>query len=304
MQYFWCSFYFFRAKGHFLHWHGCPWPGLSETCKWLGDEHSIWMPSKHLRAPAATFSWALTCLCWPLWSTWNIVCLKQPGAADPLALGSFETCPSLALLTTATSTLSQGCRTVLNKQKALRGWAEQGSRRLEMRALSQQWELNHGGKHPALPLEAVALSILCPGYVLAEEQNSFLARGFRSITFICKWMEYCRAETSFRVKPSIFGSLVSLTLVCLPVLKVYKTMGFDSAVVQSINHKKQRGLMFDSCIMAGETKKFQRGAKIPWAVISTRARPMSSWHSPTAFLVIFSFSVWRKVSVFCFAVAC
>lgn len=88
MWYFWCTrSHLFWAEKHFLHrdFYGQPFLRL---CWRLGDERSAWVPSKYLGAPAVTYSWALTCLCWALWPTWG--CLKQPGSADHLVLGSCE----------------------------------------------------------------------------------------------------------------------------------------------------------------------------------------------------------------------
>lgn len=82
-------------------------------------------------------------------------------------------------------------------------------------------------------------------------------------------------------------------------------MGFVSAVVQSTNHKKQCELIFDSYVMAEETKKFLRRTKSSWAVISDTAEDHEHpAHSPTAFLMMFFFSAQRKVPVFYFVVAC
>lgn len=176
---------------------GFPWPALLETLL-MTTEWAVcldaWMQVSWSSCSNPQLSSDLLMLDFMA----HLGCLKQPGSADHLVLGSCEASPELALLQPATSPLSQGCQTVLNKQKVLWARAEQGSRRLETLALLQQWEMESKGKCLALPMETAALSILCPAYVLVEEQNSFLPSGLRIISSICKWMEYCSAEISAR----------------------------------------------------------------------------------------------------------
>lgn len=188
---FWCTrSHLFWAEKHFLHrdFYGQPFLRL---CWRLGDERSAWVPSKYLGAPAVTYSWALTCLCWALWPTWGSGVSEAAWVCRSFGAGELWGQP-------ATSLLSQGCQTVLNKQKVPWAWAEQGSRRLETLALLQQWEMESKGKCLTPPIGPAALSIPCPAPVLVEEQNSFLPRGLRIINSICKWMECCSAEISAR----------------------------------------------------------------------------------------------------------